>query len=170
MDVLTMNAATQSLMNYKAERKRLLAAVRTAKALGLSYDEPAAQAAEMLGAIQRQKKRIRALVLDAGECVKETDFIHGNPSPSAEWRQGRILGDRYEISDDGFVRNALTKRLIARAVRYSRGVVHVLNKEGKPSTFMLDKLVADAWLHFPASKMLRHLDEDKLNCRKENLA
>lgn len=82
------------------------------------------------------------------------------------------LYDKYEISDEGLVRNKQRGRLLKPYVRHNGGLGIGLTVEGNFRLFQLHRLVAEVFLPNPdpeSKKYVKHIDGDKKNNRADNL-
>lgn len=81
------------------------------------------------------------------------------------------INDIYSVSDTGSVINTLTERNLKLTTHHS-GYITVTLRTGytKPSTFRVHRLVAQAFIINPESKLeVNHKDRDKANNKLENL-
>ena len=104
------------------------------------------------------------------------------PLPNEEWRRCIYPYIRYEVSNYGRVRHAMTKKLInfhlQKSPSHSKGwkpyktvAIWVKNKSYHPS---VHRLVAYAFIPLPDDNLFEkyevdHIDGDKMNNRVENL-
>ena len=78
--------------------------------------------------------------------------------------------ENYAIAEDGFVINLKTNRVLQRSLASVGYHVVNLSKEGKHKTFLVHKLVADAFLPTDEVRQcIDHIDNDRTNNRRENL-
>jgi len=77
---------------------------------------------------------------------------------------------RYEVSDLGNIRNARTHYVRSTFIA-GRGYPHItLINNGIRKVHKVHRLVAITWIPNPENKpIVNHLDENKLNCRANNL-
>jgi hypothetical protein len=77
--------------------------------------------------------------------------------------------DRYEISDDAVVRNAVTGRIMKQRDVNGYKVCYI-TRDGKTTGYMVHRLVARAFLPMiDGLHMVDHMDRDKTNNRLSNL-
>lgn len=87
-----------------------------------------------------------------------------------DWR--RIQGySRYEVSQLGFVRDAVTERLVDPiTILYGQKVVHIQADDLRWHDVPVHKLVADRFVDNPEGySIVKHLDNDPFNNRWDNL-
>ena len=91
-------------------------------------------------------------------------------SPCTYWMPVSGYEGLYEVSYDGFVRNAKTKRVLSVKTEsngYCR--VHLSNK-GVAKSMLLHRIVATAFIPNPNGyKTVNHIDENKGNNKAKNL-
>jgi len=83
---------------------------------------------------------------------------------SEQWKFVAGYEGRYEVSDQGRVRNARTGRILAIALSPYAEVPLGQGKKGR-----IHKLVAEAFLGPADGRWVLHNDDDKANCRLSNL-
>lgn len=86
------------------------------------------------------------------------------------WFPIRDYEGLYEVSSEGEIRNVRTKRILKPAIKHNGYKEVVLRKNDKSFTHSVHRLVAIAYIPNPKGlPCVKHKDEDKLNCDKDNL-
>ena len=85
-------------------------------------------------------------------------------SPCTHWRPVPGYTGLYEVSEDGKVRNARTKRVLSRKTERNGYVRVHLSKDGYSKSVLLHRVVAAAFVPNPDGlPTVNHIDEDKAN-------
>ena len=91
-------------------------------------------------------------------------------SPCTHWRPVPGYTGLYEVSEDGRVRNARTKRVLSRKTERNGYVRVHLSKDGCSKSVLLHRVVAAAFVPNPDGlPTVNHIDEDKANNAASNL-
>lgn len=88
------------------------------------------------------------------------------------WKDIEGYDGLYQVSNMGRVKSLkFGKEKILKSAKNNMGyLLIVLCKEGKPKTFMVHRLVAQAFIPNPDNLLeINHIDEDKTNNRVENI-
>ena len=82
----------------------------------------------------------------------------------------RMIFDRYEVSNDGAIRNKESKKILKTFINDKGYEIVSLWLNGKDKKFRVHRLVADAFIPNPENKaQINHIDGNKLNNHADNL-
>jgi hypothetical protein len=125
------------------------------------------------GRLKVLKARLKAVMAKEAALAKlEAYPAAEQPSASADW--ARVIlpcaaAGRYEISDDGFVRDARTKRLLTRSMHGGRLCVNLLTRKGGYQYQYIGLLMMRVWRHAPPGVFVRTLNKNPHDFRLSNV-
>lgn len=91
-------------------------------------------------------------------------------SPCTHWKPVNGYEGFYEVSDCGDIRNVSTGRILKSKVERNGYVRVHLSKNGIAKSFLLNRIVAEAFLDNPNHFCtINHIDENKKNNSLSNL-
>lgn len=91
-------------------------------------------------------------------------------STQEKWKKIVQLQNRYEISNQGRIRNATTLKVLKTQISNSGYLRVAIRKEGKSKQYSIHRLVAQYFVPNPLNKPeVNHKDENRLNNKADNL-
>jgi hypothetical protein len=102
--------------------------------------------------------------------MKTEFFLPMIPPTCTDWRSIPGFGDKYQVSNTGLVRNAVTGKVLTPIRKYDGYLVVNLSDRRKVKQIMVHRLVAETFIPNPERlEVVNHIDGNKGNPEVENL-